>query len=567
MIETNEVLLKEENSWLHYSRPHKVFSTGNISKVLDMLREVEALVNKNNWHAAGFVSYEAAPAFDSAFQVLDSADFPLLWFGLYPKPQVVKVPVTVQEFGSLEWQPTVERESYNTSIEKIKEYIAQGRTYQVNYTMRLQTKFQTSAWGFFLQLAQRQNKYAAYLNTGRYTICSASPELFFQLDGERIFSDPMKGTTKRGLTVDEDKKQSDWLRDSVKNRAENVMIVDMIRNDLGRIAEVGSVKVSELFKIEKYPTLFQMTSTVEAKTKASVTDIFSALFPCASITGAPKVSTMNIISELETTPRKIYTGSIGYISPGRKAQFNVAIRTALIDHESKYAEYGVGGGIVWDSTNTDEYDEALLKSHVLTEHPQEFSLLETLLWTPQEGYFLLEKHIARIADSAAYFDFVFSESKLASVLKKMENKFKSAQRLRILLDRSGNFTCETKDFTEENKILKVKLADEAINSSNSFYFHKTTNRDMYPASNEFDDILLYNENDEVTEFTIGNLVVRINGELVTPPISCGLLAGTFRAHLLESIQIKERIIHKNELHICEEIFLVNSVRKWVKVEI
>ena len=199
----------------------------------------------------------------------------------------------------------------------------------------------------------------------------------------------MKGTVKRGRTTSEDQQQSEWLHDSIKNRAENVMIVDMIRNDLGRIAEIGTVQVPELFKIEKYPTLFQMTSVVQAKTKASITEIFSALFPCASITGAPKVSTMRIISELEHTPRNIYTGSIGFIAPNRKAQFNVAIRTAVIDNETGLAEYGVGGGIVWDSTNTDEYDEALLKAQVLTMGAQqEFSLLETLLWTPKEGYFL-----------------------------------------------------------------------------------------------------------------------------------------------------------------------------------
>ncbi len=199
--------------------------------------------------------------------------------------------------------------------------------------MRLQANFKSDPWNFFLHLAQTQNNHAAYINTGQYVICSASPELFFQLDGDIITCRPMKGTTHRGRTTLEDEKQAQWLKESEKNRAENVMIVDMIRNDLGRIAKIGSVHVPELFTVEKYPTLWQMTSTVTAKTDASITDIFTALFPCASITGAPKVSTMKIISELETTPRKIYTGSIGYIAPNRKAKFNVAIRTALIDRE------------------------------------------------------------------------------------------------------------------------------------------------------------------------------------------------------------------------------------------
>jgi para-aminobenzoate synthetase/4-amino-4-deoxychorismate lyase len=567
LIGTNEVLLKSGNDWLYYSKPHKVFSTNKINEVQDMLREVEKLVNTDNWHAAGFVSYEAAPAFDKALQVLDSGEFPLLWFGLYSNPQIIDLPLPTQTFDPLDWNPTVERNGYNTAIEKIKEHIAQGRTYQVNYTMRLQAEAPNDAWNFFLHIAKNQNKYAACLNTGRYAICSASPELFFKLNGETISSRPMKGTVKRGRTTAEDSQQAEWLHQSVKNRAENVMIVDMIRNDIGRIAETGSVHVPELFKVEKYPTLFQMTSTVEAKTKASVADIFRALFPCASITGAPKVSTMKIISELESSSRRIYTGSIGYIAPQRKAQFNVAIRTAIIDQEAQTVEYGVGGGIVWDSTSTDEYSEALLKAQVLTKQSEEFSLLETMLWTPEEGYFLLNKHIARMADSASYFDFSFPQQALIDLLEKAEVSFTAPQRLRITLDRSGIFKYETREFTGEDRIFKVKLASTPINSENPFYFHKTTNRGFYPAINNNDDILLYNEKDELTEFTIGNLVVKIDGGLFTPPISCGLLAGTFRESLIEGGQVKERVIRKNELKNCQEVFLVNSVRKWVPVEL
>lgn len=567
MIGTNEVLLRHENHWLHFSKPQRVFTTKRVHEVPDLLREVEALVNSQSGYAAGFLSYEAAPAFDKALRVLDAGDFPLLWFGVYPKPQKVDVSFPGQKLDPPNWQPGVEREGYNTSIEKIKEYIAKGRTYQVNYTMRLQAKAAFHAWDLFLHLAKSQNKYAAFVNTGRYSICSASPELFFQLNGTTISSHPMKGTVKRGRTNVEDRQQADWLKDSIKNRAENVMIVDMIRNDLGRIAKIGSVTVPQLFKIEKYPTLFQMTSIVEAETDASVTDIFSALFPCASITGAPKVSTMEIISELETTPRKIYTGSIGYIAPGRQAQFNVAIRTAVIDEHTRSAEYGVGGGVVWDSINADEYHEALLKSRIMTEPAHEFSLLETLLWTAQEGYFLLDQHLARMADSAEYFDFPFSRNELVKILKKAGEAFKTPQRVRVLLKRGGEFTYEARDFSGEEKIFKVKMADAAIHSSDAFYFHKTTKRDIYPAIDGFDDVLLYNEKDELTEFTIGNLVVKINGEFFTPPISCGLLAGVFRAYLIESGQVQERVIHKHELSACEEIYLVNSVRKWVRVEL
>ncbi len=566
MINKNELVFRNNDKWLYFSNPHRVIVVNDIRKVSETLLEIEKLVNEKQWHAAGFVSYEAAPAFDSSLHVIKTDDFPLLWFGLYDQPRTMQLPLPEKDFTGLKWQPTTGQDAYNTAIARVKDYIASGNTYQVNYTMRLQADFSEDAWDFFLSLAQTQNKYAAYIDTGRHVICSASPELFFELGGEILTGRPMKGTVKRGRTTQEDKELADWLHHSIKNRAENVMIVDMIRNDFGRIAEIGSVHVPELFTIETYPTLLQMTSTVKAKTKASLAEIFSALFPCASITGAPKVSTMNIISELETTPRKLYTGSIGTIAPNRKAQFNVAIRTAIIDREQSKAEYGVGGGIVWDSTSADEYSEALLKARVLKERPQNFSLLETLLWTPEGGYFLLENHLARATDSAEYFGFEFSQDRLAIYLDQLAKEFTSPKRVRILVNRSGEISAEAKDFQAQEKTFKIQLAKSPVDSQNVFLFHKTTKRDMYPTP-EFDDVLLFNEKDELTEFTIGNLVVELDGQLFTPPISCGLLAGTFRADLLEMGKISERVIRKDELQNCTKVFLVNSVRGWVNVEI
>ena len=572
MIQKNEVLLKDGGEWLRFANPRKVICVERLDEARGALEEVERLVEERGWSAAGFVSYEAAPAFDSALRVLSDGNFPLLWFGLYPAPQVLQTSEVLSGFGNLmalDWRPSVERERYNAAIEKIKDYIARGRTYQVNYTMRLNAEFGGGfgAWDFFQHLAQSQNKYAAYVDAGRFAICSASPELFFKLDGDKIYSRPMKGTVKRGRTTAEDREQAEWLKASVKNRAENVMIVDMLRNDLGRIAKTGSVHVPDLFAVEKYPTLFQMTSTVQAKTDVSLTEIFAALFPCASITGAPKVSAMNIIAELESTPRKLYTGSVGCILPNRKAQFNVAIRTAIIDKETQSAEYGVGGGVVWDSTSADEYSEALLKARVLTESPRPFDLLETLLWTPGEGFFLREKHRARMADSADYFGFPFSGEKFDECLNQLEAGFASPRRVRILLDTSGRFQCEAEDFQPRKNIFKVRLAEKPINAQDVFLFHKTTRREMYPpAPAGCDDLLLWNENEELTEFIVGNLVVELDGSLFTPPVSCGLLAGTFRAYLLETGQVRERAIRKDELAQCEKVFLVNSVRKWVTIE-
>lgn len=568
-VSLNTVYLKKDNEWLHFQNPRQIITTNSINEVKDAIQNVESIVNTEGQHAVGFVSYEAASAFDSALQTFEVNNFPLIWFGLYENPTSLKSLTSQTNLTFQTWHPNIDKEIYNNAIQKIKDYIANGKTYQVNYTMRLITDIEIDPWALFNHLAQTQNKYAAFIETEDFAICSASPELFFELNGETIFSKPMKGTIKRGRTTKEDLVYLDWLRASEKNRAENVMIVDMLRNDLGKIAQSGSVHVRELFAIEKYPTLFQLTSTVRAKTNASVTKIFSALFPCASITGAPKISTMKIINELETSPRKIYTGSIGYISPNRQARFNVAIRTALINKKNKTAEYGIGGGIVWDSENKDEFEEALLKAKVLTNPPQpKFSLFETLLWTKEEGYFLLDKHLARLKDSASYFDFEFSEEKVANLLSVIGDQL-SAARVKIILDKNGNLTSEVKGFDLQKKVFKVCLAKEPSDSNDVFLFHKTTHRNVYEKSIQegFDDVLLFNEKDELTEFTIGNFVVEQNGEFFTPPIVCGLLAGTFREHLLETGKIKERVIYKDELSHFEKMYLINSLRKWVEVKI
>ena len=352
------------------------------------------------------------------------------------------------------------------------------------------------------------------------------------------------------------------------------MIVDMVRNDMGRIASTGSVNVPELFSIEKLPTVWQMTSTVTADTGASFVEIMSALFPCASITGAPKPRTMRIISDLEETPRNIYTGCIGYIAPGRKARFSVAIRTVLIDREKKNAEYGVGGGIVWDSESDEEYRECMTKARIVTGKRRDFALLETILWTSDEGYFLLAKHLKRLSESAEYFTFPVDMTKIGIELQSIRKSLSGTpHRIRLLLYRCGKVSCESMSQDEHagQQIPGVKLAEKSVDSSDPFLYHKTTNREVYDdamaASPGFDDVLLWNEKDEITESCIANVVVQYESDLLTPPVSSGLLAGTFRARLLEHNMIREEIITKAMLHNCEKIFLVNSVRRWREVNL
>ena len=368
--------------------------------------------------AAGFIAYEAAAGFDKALRTHKLKRTPLVWFGLYR--EVTELPDLPSAKGKFEvgnWEMSVSELEYRSAIERIKRYIHAGDTYQVNYTTRLHAPFSGDPYALFASLCRAQRaRNCAFVNLDRYSICSASPELFFEVDGNRVISRPMKGTIPRGLTYEADLANAKALADSGKNRAENVMIVDMIRNDLGRVANAGSVRVASAYDIERYPTVYQMTSTVEAKTQASIGDIMSVLFPCASVTGAPKVRTMEIITELEKEPRGVYCGAIGYVAPGRNARFNVAIRTVMVDRESGRAEYGVGGGIVWESEAGDEYRECLSKAAVLTAELPEFELLETILWTPEEGYFLLDKHLKRLKQSAEYFDFEFREDDVAEKL-------------------------------------------------------------------------------------------------------------------------------------------------------
>lgn len=567
--------------WLYYHSPHEIIEASRLDQVLPGLALVEARVQEG-LHAAGFVSYEASPAFDPKLKTHPLIDFPLLWFGLYTEPQRLArlpEPPSDESLPRLDWRHNLSHPEYDAAIAHIKEYIARGDTYQVNYTMRLRTLFDGDAWALFLRLAAAQNAgYAAYLNMGRYLLGSASPELFFELQGENIFSKPMKGTTGRGRTLAEDLQQADWLANSEKDRAENVMIVDMLRNDLGRVAQLGSVHVPALFELERYPTVWQMTSTVAARTEASLVDIFKAIFPCASITGAPKRRTMQIIAALETAPRRAYCGAIGRISPGRQARFNVAIRTVIADRQEKQAEYGVGGGIVWDSTSQGEYDECLVKARVLTEQRPDFRLLESLLWSPETGLYLIEAHLQRLKDSAEYFDFSLDLGRVQAELTAFNAQLPpSAHKLRLLLDRDGALALEAQPLEGEwprparhpepaGSRLVLGIAAQPVDERDPFLFHKTTNRQVYELAlascPECDDVILWNQRDELTETCFGNLVLTLDGRRLTPTLDCGLLPGVFRQMLLETGQVQETVLRLEDLARCTEIFVVNSVRGW-----
>ncbi len=556
--------------WLRFTRPRQFVTARTLADVAPGLRRVEQAVLQDGLYAAGFVSYEAAPTFDGSLVVNDDGHFPLLWFGLYECVEEVELPAVgalSDAVGAPDWQASVGREEFDEAMARIKALIRSGDTYQVNYTYRLTAKLAGDPWNLFLRMVAAQDPpYGAFFDTGEWVICSASPELFFRLDGTRIQCRPMKGTAARGRTQAEDLAQAQALQASEKERAENVMIVDMARHDLGRVAQTGSVKVARLFEVEKYPTIWQMTSTVEAQTEAGLCEIFQALFPAASVTGAPKVRTMQIIADLEPLPRRLYTGAIGFFAPGQRAQFNVAIRTLLVNRNTGCAEYGVGSGITWDSNPEAEWQECRAKARILAPQSLAFRLLETMRWTPQAGYYLLEQHLERLQNSALYFGFRLDQAALRLELEQLAARHgPRPRRIRLLVTKEGRISSESKALPKPAATpQRIILAGAPVDSSDPFLYHKTTNRKLYEAARAagpgFDDVLLFNEQGEVTESTIANVAVDIAGKLCTPPITCGLLPGTLRAHLLQRGELIERQITVAELLQSPRVFLLNSVR-------
>jgi len=553
--------------WLALSRPLRIFATHSLDEVKPLLAELEAAVEQGNGMAAGWVSYEASAAFDAHLSTRPAGDVPLMWFALFGDVAPIALPEALDEIVARDWTADVDEAGHAAALHRILDYIRAGDTYQVNFTYRQHAELEGEPWRAFLRLVAAQREtYGAFIDTGRHVVASASPELYFTLDGERIVSKPMKGTAARGLTLAEDRDQARNLRASEKERAENLMIVDMVRNDFGRLAETGSVKVPHLFTVEKYPTLWTMTSTVEARTDVSLSRIFAETFPPASITGAPKRRTMEIIKELEASPRGVYTGAVGWIAPGRVAQFNVAIRTLVVDREAGRAEYGVGSGIVWDSVPAREWQECATKTRILRSSITPFELLETLKWTPEEGYSLLERHLSRLMDSAEYFDVAVHVANIRKALADAVQGFQgAAQRIRLLVDHSANIRVESKSLDPSSQpVMRLALAAEPVDSNNRFLYHKTTHREHYDAARAsrpgFDDVVLWNERGEVCETTIANLAIEIGGKWVTPPVSSGLLPGTLRAEMLARGELVERVVMMDELKRAANIRLFNSLR-------
>jgi para-aminobenzoate synthetase/4-amino-4-deoxychorismate lyase len=556
-----------------------VIAAASLEEVIPALAEVEGAAAAG-LHAVGFVAYEAAPAFDAALAVharpAEQQALPLLRFAIYAAREEVSPEADASpEQGAAElgeWRMALSEEAYRARIERIRRYIAAGDSYQVNFTTPLSAPFRGDVLALYRRLGRAQRAaYCALLQWPGHALLSLSPELFFRWTDGELELRPMKGTRPRGRGSAEDRRLAAELLASPKERAENLMIVDLLRNDAGRIAEFGSVQVSALFEVERYATVHQLTSTIRARTRAGTTlvDLFRALFPSGSVTGAPKVRTSEIIRELESGPRGAYTGAIGYISPG-EAHFNVAIRTLHLDLARGLAELGVGGGITHDSDAAAEYRECWAKARFTRAEPREFELLETLRWEPGVGFFLLDLHVERLAASADYFDFRFERARLMEALECAVAEHRELARVRCLLDRGGGVRVEVHSLTDSEEVLRVGISAEPVRSDDLMLFHKTTRREGYERRRsehpDCDEVLMLNERGELTEATTANLVLHDEEGWWTPPVECGLLPGVLRAELLAEGRVRERVIRPEELTDAA-LYLINSVRGWRRAEL
>ncbi len=548
------------DGWLVFDSPLETRVAYSPDEVLPVLEWAEASA-ASNW-VVGFVSYEAAPAFDPALTVVSSG-VPLAQFSVFSAPErLEKLPPPELKPWGVQVTPLLDEESYRNQVEQVLGMIGDGRVYQINLTHPYKGDFWGEPVNLFYALADPSSApYAAFLPGESFSVASLSPELFFERDGDLVRSKPMKGTRPAGTDSTE-------LSEHPKDQAENLMIVDMIRNDLGRIARVGSAKTPRLFEVQEHGTVLQMTSTVEADIGDLPTlEIFRALFPCASVVGAPKVEATRAISELEPSGRGIYCGAIGFMAPGRRARFNVAIRTLVLGKE---AVYPVGSGIVWDSNPADEWQECQIKTRLLSPVQSGWQSLETMLWTPAAGFAFLNEHLHRLATSLSEIGLSTDLESVNQALKDAVQGQTEALRVRLLISQFGEVTIEIKPLGDWPETLRAAIA-RPILSTDPWLRHKTTHRRIYDHARrehpDCDDVLLVNERGELCEFTLGNLVIERDGELLTPPRSASLLPGVQREVDLHSGKIREGTLFLRDLERAKSIWHINSVRGWTRVKI
>jgi para-aminobenzoate synthetase/4-amino-4-deoxychorismate lyase len=574
-----------ENSYL-FTNPVESVVCNRFEEINDALTKVDSLsvIYKYGY---GYITYEAGYSFEEKLKLLyKNFKNKLISFKFFNDKSVIKIPTKEISFKKIESlikkndfkieniKLNQSQREYEKNIDEIKHLIAKGDTYQVNYTLKSKFDFSGDVSSLVATLLFNQSaEYSAFINDSDNYLISTSPELFFRTEGRTIISKPMKGTKRRGVNLEHDKHQAEELFLSKKDRAENIMIVDLLRNDIGKISQFNSVTANQIFQIEKYESLYQMTSSVTGLLKEkSFKSIIENIFPCGSITGAPKIRTMEIINKLEKEERGIYTGTIGLIDNG-DFNFNVPIRTITINKNSKKSEMGIGSGIVWDSNPLAEFEETKLKSYFLTKPSQYFELLETILIENGEA-FLIEYHLERLRETASYFLFAFDEENIKRILNKIINSLDKTNKykIRLLLTKWNEVKYSIEQLSLKPPSGKIIVSKKRTDSSDKFFYFKTTNRKIYNSefakwnSKGFDDVIFLNENGEITEGAITNILISKDGINYIPPISSGLLDGCYRKYLLEKNKsISEKILYLDDLKNADSITIFNSVRKEIKI--
>lgn len=561
-----------ERCRLAFGEPRKVLRAQALGEVREVLAQVEAEARQGCW-CVGMMAYEAAPAFDVALTV-HAAAHDLAWFGVFdaPEPWPSASPAAGQEAPvQAVWQAGPDRAAFDAAFDRIQAAIAAGDLYQVNHTAALQGELvQGHPLALFQALHRAQpGGYAAYLDAGDWQCLSVSPELFFdwQPDG-RLLVRPMKGTAARQPDPVADREAAQALRASDKERAENVMIVDLIRNDVSRVAQPFSVQVPRLFQVEALPTVWQMTSDVVARTRNGVglADVFAALFPCGSVTGAPKVQAMRQIAQLEPTPRGVYCGAIGVVRPDGGATFNVAIRTVVAQGHALTC--GIGSGITAGAQADGEWQEWRHKRAFLERASQAFEVLETLA-LEQGRLRHVEHHVARMAQAARHFAYPWSTERVQAVLGDVAQRHPTGLwRVRLLLSAAGEVTGQAFAMEPSSALVTLRLAERPFLAADSeFVRYKTTRRAHYDAAAPGEagvfDTLLWNERGELTECTRGNIAVHLDGRWVTPPLACGLLNGVGREVALREGRLQEAVVRVSDLPRATAVAFVNSLRGWI----
>lgn len=554
-----------------FGAPCAVLAAHTVAEVHGVLQAVQQHALAGRW-CVGYVRYEAAPAFDPALAVHPHGDGALAWFGVHEAP-LPDVPSATNpappDALRAQWLPGMARDTFDAAMAQLHQAIAEGAIYQANLTTRMEGTLHTSPLALFHAMRQAQpGGFAAYIDTGQEQVLSASPELFFDWHDGHLITRPMKGTAPRADTPEADAALAEGLRTSPKERAENVMIVDLIRNDLSRIAQPFSVRVDGLCRVQALPTVWQMVSDVHADTRAGTTlaDVFGALFPCGSVTGAPKVQAMRLIRALEATARGVYCGAVGVVRPGGSATFNVPIRTVLARGKRLWA--GTGSGITWDATAQAEWQEWRHKQAFLQRASQAFEILETLAL--HDGVLQHQSaHLARMQASAAHFGFAWHSDAVQQALAALCRLHpQGAWRVRLLLDAAGQFQAQAFALADTPAPVRLQLADRPLEDCESeFVRHKTTRRTHYDAFTPTDpavfDTVLWNEQGEVTECTRGNLALLLDGRWVTPAAHCGLLPGVGRAHWLAQGRVQEAVVRLDDLPRVRALAFINSLRGWL----